>query len=118
MTNRGQRLTKLEHRQRETDLQCPKCGIVATMVPLADVTELRPFPEGDAVDEALAVAELAYIGTLRGQQVVIGDEVIAEADRPPAPGWEVPNGASWLPRSLLEWLASQADPTDIGEGTA
>ena len=61
---------------------------------------------------------LAYIGVLRGQQLVIGDELIAEGDRPPAPGWEVPTGASWLPKSLLDWIAAQADPADIGEGTA
>jgi hypothetical protein len=118
MTSRGHRLSKLEHRQRELDLQCPRCGIVASMVPLEDGgTELRRYPEGEAVELALTVAELAYIGYLRGQQIVIGDELFAEGGRQPAPGWEVPTGASWMPKSLLDWLASQADPTDIGAGT-
>ena len=48
MSAQGRRLSKLEHRQREIDLQCPKCGLVAIMVPLEDGgTELRPHPEGE-----------------------------------------------------------------------
>lgn len=118
MTNRGQRLTKLEHRQRELDLMCPKCGLAAVMVPLDDGSvELRPFPEGEWFEEALTVAQLAYLGTLRGVQIVIGDDLIKEGDREPAPGWELPSGASWMPQSLLDYLAADNDPTDIGEGT-
>lgn len=119
MNNKITRLSKLEHRQREVDLQCPKCGIVATMVPLDDGSvELRPLPEGEIVEDALAVAQLAYFGTLRGVQIVIGDDLIKEGDREPAPGWELPTGASWIPQSFLDYLAADNDPTDIGAGTA
>src|SRR2546427_655047 len=85
--------------QRELELQCPRCSTVAILVPLDDgTTELRPEPTGEQAELALAVAKLTYIGAMRGQRIVIDDQVFLEAG-PPAPGWEVPEGASWMPQA-------------------